>query len=158
MREVVLITGAFGFVGSNLSAYLADRGFELWALDVDDNARMRECVNARVENGCSSPYVQCFNWEQLDEIPWGEVHAVVHLAGKAHDTKNAGDPQSYFDVNAGLTERVLAAAVSEGSAVGRFVLFSSVKAVADRVEGVLTEDAEPSTGTPYGQSKLAAGS
>jgi nucleoside-diphosphate-sugar epimerase len=31
----VLITGAFGFVGRNLSAYLAERGHELWALDVD---------------------------------------------------------------------------------------------------------------------------
>ena len=34
MMKKVLITGAFGFVGSNLAAYLAGKGYELWALDV----------------------------------------------------------------------------------------------------------------------------
>jgi len=38
----------------------------------------------------------------------------------------------------------------------KFILFSSVKAVADHVEGVLTEDAKPNPRTPYGQSKLEA--
>jgi nucleoside-diphosphate-sugar epimerase len=37
-----------------------------------------------------------------------------------------------------------------------FILFSSVKAVADRVEGALTEDAAPAPQTPYGRSKLEA--
>jgi len=32
----ILITGAFGFVGTNLSAYLAAKGHELWALDVEN--------------------------------------------------------------------------------------------------------------------------
>jgi nucleoside-diphosphate-sugar epimerase len=123
--------------------------------------------------------VRCFDWEELEQIPWGEVDAVVHLAGKAHDTRNASDPQSYFDVNVGLTKKVISslvhycvsasvgkqeAIVNKQSATGndstnvlpKFLLFSSVKAVADRVEGVLTEEAVPAPQTPYGQSKLEA--
>jgi nucleoside-diphosphate-sugar epimerase len=36
------------------------------------------------------------------------------------------------------------------------IFFSSVKAVADSVEGVLTEDIIPAPKGPYGESKLAA--
>ena len=154
--KIILITGAFGFVGSNLSAYLADKGYELWALDVKDSARVLKCESARVETSNNSSYACEYTWEQLEEIPWGEVYSVVHLAGKAHDTKNTSDAQSYFDINTGLTKKVLSFAVSEDSAVERFVLFSSVKVVADRVDGILTEDADSDPKTPYGQSKLAA--
>jgi len=177
----VLITGAFGFVGTNLSAYLAERGHELWALDVKN--ALTEAQSAR------SVYQKIYSWDELEKIPWGEVDAVVHLAGKAHDTRNASDLQSYFDVNVGLTKRVLEAwakNISHGdtentengvccvdktvtalptttplrtpclSEKKKFILFSSVKAVADRVEGVLTEDAVPNPQTPYGQSKMEA--
>ncbi|HNX35844.1 MAG TPA: NAD-dependent epimerase/dehydratase family protein [Kiritimatiellia bacterium] len=192
----ILITGAFGFVGTNLSAYLAERGHELWALDVVNGQSAignenDSCQDAKAQKGA---YSRCFGWEKLEKIPWGEVDAVVHLAGKAHDTRNASDPQSYFDVNVGLTKKVLEAwkdgeettkdtKSTEGDAVvvsrqdakaqrgesdniptfhdsnipvKKFLLFSSVKAVADRVEGVLTEEALPDPKTPYGQSKLDA--
>ncbi len=194
----ILITGAFGFVGSNLSAHLAAKGYELWALDVKEtSSKGLKCGSSKVERDSrqdaktltgegpnaqrtthnaqrsssgQGAYVRCFGWEELERIPWNEVDAVVHLAGKAHDTRNTSDPQSYFDVNVGLTKRVLEAAAGNGqSAISKgsdghvgakaqriFVLFSSVKAVADRVEGVLTEEATPDPKTPYGQSKLEA--
>ncbi len=154
----VLITGAFGFVGTNLSTYLAEKGHELWALDV-----------AGASSGRDS-YVRRFGWDELELIPWDAVDAVVHLAGKAHDTRNTSDAQSYFDVNVGLTKKVLEAWQKISSQkctsvptfqhasipVKKFLFFSSVKAVADRVEGALTEEAEPNPQTPYGRSKLEA--
>jgi len=172
----ILVTGAFGFVGSNLSAYLAQRGHVLIALDVTQR-----------ENPA---YGDFYTWEELERIPWGEVDAVVHLAGKAHDTRNTSDPKRYFDVNVGLTKKVMEAMGkkedgttknTKGTEVGgqcglvvsrqdakaqrkenssipskKFIFFSSVKAVADRVEGVLTEEVVPDPKTPYGQSKLEA--
>ena len=146
----ILITGAFGFVGTNLAAYLAARGHYLIALDVVHQE--------------SSAYSECFSWEQFDRLDWESVDAVVHLAGKAHDTRNASDSQSYFDVNVGLTKKVIERfsrkdAKTQREEMGRikkFILFSSVKAVADQVTGVLTEEAVPDPKTPYGQSKLEA--
>lgn len=174
----VLITGAFGFVGRNLSAYLAARGNHLIALDValvgnklsatGNRESSREDAKAQKSGGdgtfsslilypSSLPYTRCYTWEQLEEIPWGEVDAVIHLAGKAHDTKNTSDPQSYFDVNVGLTKKVIESFSRQDAKMQRtFILFSSVKAAADRMEGVLAEDAVPSPSTPYGQSKLEA--
>lgn len=145
----ILITGASGFVGTNLSASLTRRGHELWALD--------RAPATAVPQPTAPAFARHFTWERLDEIPWQELDAVVHLAGKAHDTQNSSDPQSYFTINAGLTERITQRLLAtEFAQPVRFLLFSSVKAVADSVEGVLTEATEPAPLTPYGQSKLAA--
>lgn len=139
----ILITGGSGFVGTNLAANLAGRGHELVAVG-------RDSRGPAVSGGL-------FTWDQLDRIDWAGVDAVIHLAGKAHDTRNAMNPQAYFDVNVGLTQKIVDACLrSGGKGPKAFVLFSSVKAVADRVADVLHEDAVPSPQTPYGRSKLEA--
>ena len=121
----ILISGAYGFVGTNLSRYLADKGHKCIALDI--------------ANGNAEAYSGFHAWDGLDGIDWPSIDAVVHLAGKAHDLKKVSDPQSYFDINVGLTERLFN--VCHGK-VPRFIYFSSSKAA----------DAD----TPYGKSKLAA--
>ena len=122
-----LISGAYGFVGTNLCRYLSGRGHECIALDLA--AARRDGV----------PYAAFFTWDDAERIPWADIDAVVHLAGKAHDLKKVSDPRSYFDINVGLTKRLFDVC---GGKVPRFVYFSSSKAA----------DAD----TPYGKSKLAA--
>jgi nucleoside-diphosphate-sugar epimerase len=139
----ILITGATGFVGTNLAAYLAPRGHELIVVQ-----------HAKTVPSARGAF---FAWNQLDRIDWPAVDAVIHLAGKAHDTRTASDPQSYADVNVGLTRKIVDACIGPGGQAPKaFVLFSSVKAVADRVAGVLQEDAVPTPQTAYGKSKLEA--
>ncbi len=121
----ILITGAYGFVGTNLCKYLTDKGHECIALDLP--AAKREGV----------PYKGFYSWDLLDSLP--EVDAVVHLAGKAHDLKKVADPQSYFDINVGLTQKIFSA--TEGKSK-RFIYFSSIKAL----------DGD----TPYAKSKREA--
>jgi len=162
----VLITGANGFVGGNVSRYLTAHGFKCLALDLKGVPEM-------------GTYAARYTWDALDAVPWTEIDAVLHLAGKAHDTRNASDPQSYFDINVGLTKRILEKCANAG--IGecggelrkcsnaeilefsnsrirafKFIFFSSVKACADTVEGVLTEEWVPNPQTPYGKSKLEA--
>ena len=108
----ILITGAYGFVGTNLCKYLAEKGHECLALDIP--AAKRDDV----------PYVSFYTWDELDKLP--VVDAVVHLAGKAHDIKKVASEQSYFDINVGLTEKIFAAAKTT-----RFIYFSSSKADAN---------------------------
>ncbi len=121
----ILISGAYGFVGTNLSKYLADKGHECIALDI--------------ARGNVDAYSAFYTWDDLDKIDWSSLDAVVHLAGKAHDTKNVTEPQVYFDVNVGLTQKLFNVC---GGKVKRFVYFSSIKAV----------DGD----TPYAQSKREA--
>ena len=85
--------------------------------------------------------------------PQGE-EIVIHLAGKAHDLKNAAKSQEYYEVNTELSRIVYDAFLASKANV--FITLSSVKAVADEVEGVLTEDHGPNPITHYGKSKLLA--
>jgi nucleoside-diphosphate-sugar epimerase len=78
----------------------------------------------------------------------------VHLAGKAHDLKKTSDPDEYYQVNTELTKKVFDAFLSSEAKV--FITLSSVKAVADVVQGELTEETAPKPFTHYGKSKLLA--
>jgi nucleoside-diphosphate-sugar epimerase len=79
---------------------------------------------------------------------------VIHLAGKAHDLKNISSSDEYYKVNTDLTKEVFDAFLISEAKV--FITLSSVKAVADEVDGELTEDVTPNPITHYGKSKLLA--
>ena len=79
---------------------------------------------------------------------------VIHLAGKAHDIKKTSNSDEYYQVNSELTKTVFDAFLASSSKV--FITLSSVKAVADEVDGVLTEEYLPNPITDYGKSKLLA--
>jgi nucleoside-diphosphate-sugar epimerase len=79
---------------------------------------------------------------------------VIHLAGKAHDLKKTSNPDEYYQVNTELTKKVFDAFLASEAKV--FITLSSVKAVADEVQGELTEELIANPITHYGKSKLFA--
>jgi len=137
----ILITGVHGFVGSNLVEALKGQ-HTIYGLD----------IVSPVKDGVRFT----FSWDFLDkpnEIP--EVDAIIHLAGKAHDTKNQSASDVYFKVNTELTKKIFDWFLKQPKCK-KFVFFSTAKAAADKVEGVLTEDVVPAPVGPYGESKIAA--
>ena len=141
----ILITGIHGFVGSNLVVALKKRHI-LYGLDIV--APEKEGV------------VKTFAWEDIESTSFPmqrlpQFDAIIHLAGKAHDTKNQSVAQVYFDINTGLTQKIFDFFLE--STAKKFIFFSSVKAAADSVVGdVLREDVIPTPIGPYGESKIAA--
>ncbi len=79
---------------------------------------------------------------------------VIHLAGKAHDFKNVSDASDYYKVNTELTKIIFDAFLISNAKV--FITLSSVKAAADSLELILTEEYTPNPITHYGKSKLFA--
>ena len=79
---------------------------------------------------------------------------VIHLSGKAHDLKNTSNSDEYYQANTELTQKVFDAFLASDAKV--FITLSSVKAIADQLEGVLTEEQLPNPVTHYGKSKLLA--
>lgn len=128
MKSKIIITGATGFVGQNLSNYLQQNSFHVVPLSIRNN-------------------------EWIDNFPTN-VQAIIHLAGKAHDTANTAHANEYFEVNYEKTKQLFD--VFMHSEIQDFVYFSSVKAAADTVENVLLETEKANPKTPYGQSKLKA--
>jgi nucleoside-diphosphate-sugar epimerase len=81
-------------------------------------------------------------------------HVVIHLAGKAHDIKDATNFEEYYKVNTELTKIVFDSFLCSDSKV--FITLSSVKATADEVMGELSEGDPSNPITHYGKSKLFA--
>lgn len=137
----ILITGAFGFVGNNLLQELNSENTHLIAVDINEP-----------ENHIFDAY---YSWNDLETINFEEIDTIIHLAGKAHDTKNTTEEKAYFEINVGLTQKIFEYFLKSNAT--KFIYFSSVKAVADSVEGeFLTEEAEAKPQTAYGRSKLEA--
>lgn len=142
----ILITGVHGFVGSNLVEALK-KEHTIYGLDI---------INPSKEG-----VEKTFSWEILSnenqnkKIP--EIDAIIHLAGKAHDVKSdgRGQKEEYMKINCGLTQKIFDYFLAHDG-IRKFVFFSTAKAAADKVEGVLTEDVVPSPVGPYGESKIAA--
>lgn len=96
----ILITGVHGFVGSNLVEYLKGDN-EIYGLDI-------VCPE-------KDGVVRTFSWEDLEMLDHAghdgrllpDFDAIIHLAGKAHDTKNKSAAEVYFKVNTGLTQKIL---------------------------------------------------
>ncbi|WP_270347701.1 NAD-dependent epimerase/dehydratase family protein, partial [Bacteroides fragilis] len=141
----ILITGIHGFIGSNFIRALRDK-HTLYGLDIIFPCR----------DGVS----QTFSWRDIEPTSFPfqtlpQFDAIIHLAGKAHDTKNQSAAQSYFDINTGLTQKIFDFFLE--SSAKKFIFFSSVKAAADSVVGdMLTEDVIPVPVGPYGESKIKA--
>lgn len=141
----ILITGIHGFVGFNLVVALK-KHHHLYGLDI---------VSLETEG-----VINTFSWENIEPASFPMQHlpkfdAIIHLAGKAHDTKNQSVAQDYFDINTGLTRKIFDFFLE--SSAKKFIFFSSVKAAADSVVGdMLAEDVIPIPVGPYGESKIKA--
>jgi nucleoside-diphosphate-sugar epimerase len=93
-------------------------------------------------------------WSRNNNIQLDGVQYILHLAGKAHDLKNSSNPDEYYQANTELTKNLFDAFLSSDARV--FITLSSVKAVADVVQGELSEEITPTPITHYGKSKLLA--
>lgn len=123
-----IITGANGFVGYNLSQYFELRGLTVLPLSLRNQ-----------------------NWKT--DFP-KSADALIHLAGKAHDTSNSSDSNEYYMVNFDLTIELFTKFLN--SNIQDFFYFSSVKATADTIDVILDENHFSDPKTQYGKSKLEA--
>ncbi|WP_405210510.1 NAD-dependent epimerase/dehydratase family protein [Dokdonia sp. Asnod2-E02] len=136
MSNKLIISGSSGFVGQNLVPYLETKNWNVIPLSRRQKSSISLDYNNLTVNDFSSSY------------------AFIHLAGKAHDLKKTSNDKEYYEVNTELTKRLFDLFLESDAKV--FIYFSSVKAVADEVEGVLTENHPYEPGTVYGKSKALA--
>ena len=156
----ILVTGANGFIGRDLCAFLRENGYSV-------RAAVRN--NVRDVSG-TDEYIQVGDIDELTD--WQQalvgVDTVIHLAARVHIMdETVIDPiESFRKVNVFGTERLAQMAAKAG--VKRFIFVSSVKVngegcrdcfVASRLamtEGAYTEKDIPAPQDAYGISKREA--
>ncbi len=125
----VLITGYTGFVGKNFIEYIKT---------TSNNINIIECD------------LRNKNWKNI----FKNSDVIIHLAGKAHDLRNVLNPDVYFETNTKLAKEVYENFLTSNAKI--FIILSSVKAVVDSIDHILTENEVPQPTTIYGKSKLLA--
>ena len=145
MRYVV--TGAAGFIGSQLTEELLARGYEVAAID---------CFTDYYDPALKEDNAAEFDVSRLDlaadELVLDGFDGVFHLAGQPGVRSFGAVFDDYVRRNLVATQRVFESAARAGV---RVVFASSSSVYGDAERYPTPEDARPSPISPYGITKLA---
>ena len=163
--KTILLTGAAGFIGSNVASALLERGDLVVGIDnlndYYDPARKRANLQEVRE---TAPDVDRFVFRLVDvrdvdrvEALYGEYRfdAVIHLAAMAGVRASIEEPRLYFDVNLGGTLNLLEAGLRHGRPTFVFASTSSAYGRTEVIPFVETDHADRPL-APYPASKRAA--
>jgi nucleoside-diphosphate-sugar epimerase len=138
----VVVTGAGGFIGGYVAAYLAERGFAVTAI-------------ARKIQVDGSP-IGGLSWRSTDlcapdALP-SRFDALVHCAAEL--PSRTSDPERLYRLNADMARNVFAQARAAGA--GAVVFLSSMSVYGRISVPVVDEELLPESPDPYGRAKWDA--
>jgi len=158
--DVVLVTGAAGFIGSNLVRRLLEDGRRVVAVDDLSTGRLENLAPARAPHLAGR-----LEFDHLDVtsdafaglVARHRPGVVIHLAAQVDVRVSVAEPVRDAELNVLGTLRVLEAARAAG--VGRVVYAASIAGYGDPPPELLPLDESVTTPplSPYGASKRAAG-
>ena len=128
MKNKVLVTGAAGFIGSNLSEYLLEKGFEVIGLDNFSTGHQKNLIelnknkNFRFLQGDIRDFNTCFEASK-------EVSIVLHQAALGSVPRSIKDPLTTNEVNINGFLNILEA--SRQNSVKRFIYAASSSTYGD---------------------------
>ena len=146
MKGKILITGGAGFIGSVISSYLLDNGYELAVVD-DLSTGHKEVVDKRATFHQGSILDKSFLIKALDGID-----SVIHCAAKSLVAESVKNPELYDEVNVQGTKVLLD--VMKQLGVSKIIFSSSAAVYGDTKTQPISEGSVLTAVNPYGQSKI----
>ena len=140
----VLITGACGYIGSVLTAMMAERGHRVFACDNNLQATDPPNIVRRYRSSFDDDHI-------VHQLQLYKIDLIVHLAATSTVGPDATDPLSYLNNNTAKTITFLNK-LKDIKWKGHFV-FASTAAVYDACNEALSEGSLVKPASVYGLSK-----
>jgi UDP-glucose 4-epimerase len=121
-KKRVLVTGGAGFIGSNLTDYLLQKGHEVVVLDNLSTGWMKNLKEAEKFPGFSFHQVDIRNQQEIEPF-FKNIDWVFHLAALADIVPSIESPRDYFTANVDGTFNVLECSLKHQ--IKRFVYSAS---------------------------------
>lgn len=144
----VLVTGGAGYIGSVVSAYLLDKGYEVNILD-----NLSTGHKFLIDSRSTFFFGDILNEDDLS-LAMAECTAVVHLAGKALVAESVAHPQIYFENNTTGTKLLLNEISKSG--MNKLIFASTCAVYGNPEQSPISEKEKTNPVNPYGESKLQA--
>lgn len=155
----IIVTGAAGFIGSNVCDYLLENNEHVIGID---NFTFNYNLQIKEKNIAEARMNKKFRFYQADITDQNKIEsifkkeaadAVIHLAATVGSRRSIFNPNKYYSVNIVGTQNIIEACVS--SSLNNIVMTSSSTIYKDTkddvyIEGISKEEPK----TPYGITKL----
>lgn len=156
-KKRILLTGAAGFIGSNLTRSLLESGqYRVIGLDNFDNFYPRKQKEKNIEPFIAHPdftYVEADIRDMTSLTALEDIDVIIHLAAKAGVRPSIQDPVLCQDVNVGGTQNLLEFSRQRGIRQFIFASSSSVYGINKNVPWHEEEKLMPIS--PYASTKLS---
>ncbi|WP_442781826.1 UDP-glucose 4-epimerase GalE [Collimonas fungivorans] len=156
-NNIILVTGAAGYIGSHICAALLSEKYSVLAVDNLSNSsleairRAERCGDGKID----FQQIDVGDRPALDRLLQAHsVDAVIHCAGLKIMSESVQQPLRYFHNNVSATVTLLQALQQHG--VRNFVFSSSAAVYGAPAAVPIAETAALRASNPYSQSKLMA--
>lgn len=155
----VLVTGAAGFIGSNLCDRLLDSGHEVIALDNFDEYYSEHIKLSNISKALKHKNYHFFRTDILDKDKLNDIfrelkpQKVIHLAAMAGVRASFENPEKFYNVNVEGTKNILE--FTKNCYAKQFIFSSSSSVYGDRDEDYFKEDFQNLIQkSPYAKTKF----
>ena len=128
--ENILITGGAGFIGSNLSLKLLEKGYNVTVLDIlspqihGENAEQNSFLFLKIRNKVNFIKGSVTSREDWEKAVYGQ-DAIIHLAGETGTGQSMYEIEKYTNVNIGGTAIMLDFLANNDHQIKKIIVASS---------------------------------
>lgn len=145
----ILVTGAAGFIGSNVAARLISAGHRVVTID-----NLSTGFEANVPPGVEFIKGDAADPEIIDRLAERNLDAVFHIAGQSSGEVSFDDPVS--DVRSNAVSTLLLLELCKKIGCARFIFASTMSVYGRQGDAAVEEECRCSPASFYGVAKLAS--